>query len=72
MLAIVVGIWTVDCFLVGLDLDRVQPISSNQSQLLGVIIFNFAFVTSVPSWVNEKVSIYQLRTNTTAANYLYG
>jgi len=28
---------------------------SDQSQVLGNIIFNYAFVTTVPSWVNEKV-----------------
>jgi len=28
--------------------------AANQSQVLGTIIFNYAFVTSIPSWVNEK------------------
>ena len=55
MLVIVVCIWTVDCFIIGLDFARVPVVTPDQSQLLGVIIFNFAFVTSVPSWVNEKV-----------------
>ena len=55
MLGIVLCVWTVDCFFVGLDFSRIPIITPHQGQLLGIIIFNFAFVTSVPSWVNEKV-----------------
>ena len=57
MIIIVMGVWTADCFMIGLEFDRVRVVNSNQTQLLGVIIFNFAFVTSVPSWVNEKVGL---------------
>lgn len=32
----------------------VPMITKNQSQVVGTIVFNYAFVTSVPSWVNEK------------------
>ena len=59
MLAIVLCIWTVNCFFVGLDFSRIDVVAENQTQLLGIIIFNFAFVTSVPSWVNEKVSFFR-------------
>jgi hypothetical protein len=54
MITIVLGVWMVDFFMVGLNLDQLDVIGSNQSQLLGTVIFNFAFVTSIPSWANEK------------------
>ncbi|ELR19214.1 uncharacterized protein ACA1_263840 [Acanthamoeba castellanii str. Neff] len=54
MMAIVLGVWMVDFFMVGLNLDKLDVIGDNQSQLLGTVIFNFAFVTSIPSWANEK------------------
>lgn len=38
----------------GLDATRVPVIGDNFTQVLGVIVFNFAAITSVPSWVNEK------------------
>jgi len=38
----------------GLDLKRVPFWGNNQSGVLGTIIFNYAYVVSVPSWVNEK------------------
>jgi hypothetical protein len=103
MITIVLGVWMVDFFMVGLNLDQLDVIGSNQrsvqrlnrcvrvcvrecaanvkrvhaaageasfyapigggvyvlasrSQLLGTVIFNFAFVTSIPSWANEKVT----------------
>lgn len=46
--------WVVDFAFVGLDFGRVKAFSTNQSQVLGTIVYNYAFVTSVPSWVNEK------------------
>jgi hypothetical protein len=44
MITIVLGVWMVDFFMVGLNLDQLDVIGSNQSQLLGTVIFNFAFV----------------------------
>jgi len=46
--------WFVNFFMVGLEASRVPIIAANQSQVLGTIIFNYAFVITVPSWVNEK------------------
>lgn len=31
------------------------PIGKNQAGVLGTLVFNYAFVVTVPSWVNEKV-----------------
>lgn len=54
MLVILAGVWMTDFFMVGFKFDRVNVASSNQSQLLGTVIFNYAYVTAIPSWVNEK------------------
>lgn len=58
MLLLIFLEWFVNFFLVGLDFSRVPIFGSNQSQVLGTIIFNYAFVITVPSWVNEKVVPY--------------
>lgn len=31
-----------------------NPVAGSQAAVLGTILFNFGFVTTVPSWVNEK------------------
>jgi len=46
--------WFVNFFIIGLDFSRVQAFSPNQTQVLGTVVFNYAFVITVPSWVNEK------------------
>ncbi len=38
----------------GLDATRIPMIGTNQDSVLGVVVFNFAIITSLPSWVNEK------------------
>jgi len=38
----------------GFTLSNVPFFAYNQSQVLGTIIFNYAYVISIPSWVNEK------------------
>lgn len=32
----------------------------NQAGILGTLVFNYAFVVTVPSWVNEKVRLREL------------
>jgi amino acid permease len=54
LLILIIIEWFINFFLVGLNLKRVPFFSTNQSQVLGTIIFNYAFTTTVPSWVNEK------------------
>eukprot|EP01114_Cavostelium_apophysatum_P016131 TRINITY_DN4539_c0_g1_i7.p1 TRINITY_DN4539_c0_g1~~TRINITY_DN4539_c0_g1_i7.p1 ORF type:complete len:421 (-),score=88.62 TRINITY_DN4539_c0_g1_i7:615-1877(-) len=54
MLILIFIEWFVNFFLVGIDFKRVPIAAANQSQVLGSIIFNYAFVITVPSWVNEK------------------
>jgi hypothetical protein len=38
----------------GLDAAAVPAIGTNFTSVLGVVVFNFAICTSIPSWVNEK------------------
>lgn len=47
--------WFINFFITGLDLHRTPLITSNVGQVLGTVIFNYGFVITVPSWVNEKV-----------------
>ena len=37
-----------------LDYGNVPAIGNDMSQVLGTIVFNYAYVTTIPSWVNEK------------------
>ncbi len=46
----------------GLDSSNVPVYSTHLSEIVGQVLFNFAFITTVPSWVNEKkpsVSIHR-------------
>lgn len=54
LLFVIFGMWLVNFFLVGLDTSRVPTIGSNFNSVLGTIIFNYAFVSTIPSWVNQK------------------
>jgi len=38
----------------GLDLTRVPAFGTSYRTMLGSIIFNYAFIVMVPSWINEK------------------
>lgn len=38
----------------GLDASRIPAFGTNFSQVLGLVVFNYTFVTCLPSWVNEK------------------
>ena len=58
----IVGEWTVQCFIRGLDFNKdlenghggVPVITGHLSDAFGQVLFNFAYVTTLPSWVNEK------------------
>ena len=34
---------------------KINQLGKNQAGVLGTLVFNYAFVVTVPSWVNEKV-----------------
>lgn len=56
--------WTIESLVIGLDFDKtdnsgsgvgsVPAIGGDQSSVFGNILFNYAFVTAVPSWCNER------------------
>ena len=53
----IVAVWAVLFVRHGLDLSFVPLVGSSSggfSSVVGVSIFNFAFLTSIPSWVNSK------------------
>ncbi|PRP75746.1 hypothetical protein PROFUN_09170 [Planoprotostelium fungivorum] len=54
MLLLIFIEWMVCCFVLGFHSALVSAFTSDQSNVLGSIIFNFAFITTVPSWCNEK------------------
>lgn len=47
--------WIVYFCVQGLQPASLPVIGTDMSKILGIVVFNFAFVTSLPSWVNEKV-----------------
>eukprot|EP01119_Soliformovum_irregulare_P012256 TRINITY_DN3171_c0_g1_i1.p1 TRINITY_DN3171_c0_g1~~TRINITY_DN3171_c0_g1_i1.p1 ORF type:complete len:345 (+),score=92.59 TRINITY_DN3171_c0_g1_i1:479-1513(+) len=46
--------WFVNFFIVGLESKRTPAVGASFDQVFGNVIFNYAFVITVPSWVNEK------------------
>ncbi|KAF9153005.1 hypothetical protein BG015_004292 [Linnemannia schmuckeri] len=48
--------WIVTFFQHGLDSSRVPAVGTDISQTFGSILFNYAFITAVPSWANAKQS----------------
>ncbi|KAM9966838.1 hypothetical protein ACTFIR_007073 [Dictyostelium discoideum] len=56
MLVIVIS-WVVIFILIGLSTDNLPTIGNNMigiSQIIGNCMFNYAFITTIPSWVNES------------------
>jgi len=60
MLLIVLLDWFVNFFISGLQTSRLPAFGSQMDEVLGTVIFNYAFVTTVPSWVNEKKGIVSI------------
>eukprot|EP01059_Diplonema_ambulator_P037311 TRINITY_DN9809_c0_g2_i1.p1 TRINITY_DN9809_c0_g2~~TRINITY_DN9809_c0_g2_i1.p1 ORF type:complete len:694 (+),score=177.40 TRINITY_DN9809_c0_g2_i1:34-2082(+) len=51
--------WTIQAFVKGLHFSDSPPtnlpiVGSDLSSVFGTVLFNYAFVTTVPSWCNEK------------------
>ncbi|KAF9954242.1 hypothetical protein BGZ72_004745, partial [Mortierella alpina] len=63
MLMILIVIqWIVTFFMHGLDTTLVPAVGPDIGQTFGTILFNYAFITTVPSWANAKqpnVSIHK-------------
>ncbi|KFH70604.1 hypothetical protein MVEG_03454 [Podila verticillata NRRL 6337] len=62
LMVLIVLQWIVTFFMHGLDTTLVPIVGSDVSQTFGTILFNYAFITTVPSWANAKkpsVSIHK-------------
>eukprot|EP00301_Raphidiophrys_heterophryoidea_P019168 c4141_g1_i2.p1 GENE.c4141_g1_i2~~c4141_g1_i2.p1 ORF type:complete len:363 (+),score=60.92 c4141_g1_i2:573-1661(+) len=53
-LVLVVIEWVVQFHAHGFDWSLLPPLTSDQTGVFGSVLFNFAFITTIPSWVNEK------------------
>lgn len=75
VMMVIVLEFVIGFFIVGLDSKRLPVIGSNQAQVLGTIIFNYSFIITVPSWINEKKPEVNITKSvwitTTAATSLY-
>jgi len=47
-------LWVLIFFSLGLDAERVPAVGSSLHNMGGTILFNFMFISTVPSWVCEK------------------
>ncbi|KAG0352282.1 hypothetical protein BG005_008263 [Podila minutissima] len=62
LMILIVLQWIVTFFMHGLDTTLVPIVGPDVSQTFGTILFNYAFITTVPSWANAKkpsVSIHK-------------
>ena len=50
----ILGIWFVFFSTLGLDAVNMPAFGADYSKILGIVVFNYCFVTAVPSWINEK------------------
>jgi hypothetical protein len=51
---IMVMIWVGVFLASGIEPSRVPAVGTQFTNILGTTVFNFAVITSIPSWVNEK------------------
>lgn len=69
MLLTILGIWLAFFAQQGVNADMLPVWGTDQTSVVGTVLFNYTFVTSIPSWVNEKkpgVSISRSINGTTA------
>ncbi|TPX44009.1 hypothetical protein SeMB42_g04472 [Synchytrium endobioticum] len=46
--------WTIFSWSVGAHPEYLSALGSNPAAVVGSVVFNFAFVTTIPSWINSK------------------
>ncbi|RHZ72484.1 hypothetical protein Glove_242g37 [Diversispora epigaea] len=52
-LALIIISWLVTFMIHGLDSDRVPLVGTDFSQAVGTVLFNYAFIVMIPSWIND-------------------
>ncbi|KAI9190701.1 uncharacterized protein BJ171DRAFT_606653 [Polychytrium aggregatum] len=58
----VIVIWCIMFISQGLNWSLIHPETKDVSQVVGTVMFNYAFITQIPSWLNTKhkdVSIFK-------------
>eukprot|EP01113_Clastostelium_recurvatum_P011973 TRINITY_DN1616_c0_g1_i3.p1 TRINITY_DN1616_c0_g1~~TRINITY_DN1616_c0_g1_i3.p1 ORF type:complete len:544 (-),score=152.42 TRINITY_DN1616_c0_g1_i3:105-1541(-) len=53
-LFVALGNWFATFFMAGMQSVRVPVSGADLSDVMGNVIFNYGFITTVPSWINEK------------------
>ncbi|KAI9272398.1 transmembrane amino acid transporter protein-domain-containing protein [Helicostylum pulchrum] len=53
VLAAILVQWTVEFAQEGLKSELLPASGSNSTMVLGIVIFNYSFITTIPSWVNS-------------------
>ncbi|KAI8058577.1 hypothetical protein BDF22DRAFT_739993 [Syncephalis plumigaleata] len=53
LIIITIG-WMVTFCQLGLKTERLPAITADSGQVVGTVLFNYAFITTVPSWINSK------------------
>ncbi|CAG8543614.1 3488_t:CDS:2, partial [Cetraspora pellucida] len=53
--------WIITFIVHGLQQDLVPFIGSDQSQVVGTVLYNYAFITTIPSWVNDTDQSVSIR-----------
>jgi len=53
----------------GLRASRVPLVGNNYGNVLGIVLSNFAFITTVPSWVNVKVRDFNATSSVALKEY---
>ncbi|CAG8537683.1 8609_t:CDS:2 [Funneliformis caledonium] len=49
----IVSISQILCLFSAMTKDYIPLVSNDQSQVVGTVLFNYAFITTIPSWVND-------------------
>src|SRR5436190_18501754 len=53
MLTFILVTWLVTFGIHGLDTRLVPMIGYDKSQVIGTVLFNYAFIITIPSWIND-------------------
>ncbi|KAF9577848.1 hypothetical protein BGW38_006679, partial [Lunasporangiospora selenospora] len=54
LILLIIVEWIVSFFIKGLTPELVPAFGPDMSQVFGSILFNFAYITAIPSWANAK------------------
>ena len=67
ILFVCIFLWIVVFFEQGLKASRMPAFGSSYGSVLSVVIFNFGYVMTVPSWLNEKKANVSIKKTVTSS-----